>query len=60
MAKRYGLRFQIFKTEPEAKGFCSEVNASNAYLRSHKPAHYTPCSSQDGQETGFVAWYYAK
>lgn len=60
MAARYGRSFRIFKTEAEAKGFCAEVNASNAYLRRHHPAHYTPWSSQDGQETGFVAWYYAK
>ena len=59
MSRRYRLNYKICNTEAEAKAICDSEN-KNYYKRKHHPAHYTPWSSSDGSETGFVAWYWEK
>jgi hypothetical protein len=56
MARRYRLTFKLFDTEKGAKAFCDKEN-SNYYIRKHHAAGYTPWSSSDRSENGFIAWY---
>ncbi len=56
---RYRETFEIVKSEEEAKNMCDRQNSvGNAYKRKRYHAHYTPWSSRDGSEVGFVVWYY--
>lgn len=55
---RYHRTYHIVKTEAEAIDFCHKENSSGSYYkRKNYPATYTPWSSIDGKETGFVCWY---
>lgn len=57
--KRYNRTFEIKTTEEEAKTFCQGINkAATYYMRQNKPAYYTPWSSRDNTEKGFICWYY--
>jgi hypothetical protein len=56
---KYRLTFNIFKDEQQAIAFCNKENTTgNAYKRKNKKANYTPWSSCDKTETGFIVWYY--
>ena len=56
--RKYRYTFEFKKTEEEARAFCEQINASSTrYMRTNKPAHFTPWRSQDG-ESMFVCWYY--
>ena len=58
--KRYSLSFSFFETEHEAREFCDKTNkASSRYIKTHKPANYTPWQSDSKTDKiQFVAWYY--
>lgn len=57
--RRYNRTFEIKRTEEEAKAFCQGINnAATCYMRQNNPAHYTPWSSRDNAEKGFICWYY--
>ena len=60
MASRYQMTFKICDTEEEAKQMCKDLDkSSNAYCRKRYPAKYTPWTSADRKETGFVvSWYW--
>lgn len=56
---KHQYTFLFVDTEDEAKAFCTSHNQRQTrYMRQNHPAHYTPWSSADRTETGFVCWYW--
>ena len=59
MKRQYRYTFEFKKTEEEARAFCGRINAGlTRYMRTTKPAHFTPWRSQDRKENLFICWYY--
>lgn len=54
---KYRPWFEIVDTEEQAIKLCKEENArGTCYKRKHHKATYTPWSSWNGKETGFIVW----
>jgi len=63
MRGRYRLTFEFADTEREARAEVIRINAHcTRYIRTHKPAHYTPWEARDAQgrvtESKYIVWYY--
>ena len=59
--ERWMTNFKIVHTEAEAQTMCDEENATGSYYkRKYHRAHYTPWSSRDNTEHGFIVWYVSK
>lgn len=56
--RKYNKTFKFCNTEQEAREMCESINrAATRYIRTKRPAHYTPWSSADGKEHKFIVWF---
>lgn len=57
---KYRVSFHICKTAEEAEAICQRENSTGSqYKRQHHKAHYTPWTSADRTETGYIVWFWA-
>lgn len=58
---RYRLTFEFTETEEKAIELCKRLNdRATRYIRTHKPAHYTPWQANSNTDPmHFIVWYYA-
>lgn len=62
--RRYRYTFDFVDNEAQAKALCERLNKiATRYIRTNKPAHYTPWDARDAQgnitESKYIVWHWA-